>query len=64
MDVGCLAAGMKRAVEAWMGWIEAHPSSPEAIAVETNLQSLIRVAPTEVKLASTATPSFVVIKTN
>ena len=64
VDVGRLAADMKDAVQAWIRWIEAHPSSSEAAAVERNLQSLIQVTPTQVKLLPPSARPFVVLKTN
>ena len=64
VDVGCLAVEMKGAVESWIRWLDAHPSSREAIAVEKNVQSLIRVGQSQVKPLSAAAPPFIVMKTN
>jgi hypothetical protein len=43
LDVGELATETKAAVNAWIGALEADLSSPEALSVERNLASLVRV---------------------
>jgi hypothetical protein len=44
LDVGELATETKAAVNMWIVALEADPSSPEALAVERNLPSLVRVS--------------------
>lgn len=52
LDVGELAKETKQGVEAWIYWLNGNPTSPEAINVEKNLPSLVRVS-----LTAVTTPS-------
>jgi hypothetical protein len=64
LDVGELATETKAAVNAWIGALEADLSSPEALSVERNLASLVRVTSVVVpKSADGFQMTYVVNKT-
>lgn len=43
VDVGLLANEVRRGVERWIAYLEANPTSQEAVNVERNLPSLVQV---------------------
>jgi hypothetical protein len=54
LDVGKLAHETKLGIQAWIRVMEGDPGSPEAINVEKNLRSLVRVTLRTVAVASAA----------
>lgn len=67
LDVGELARETQVGVESWIRQLEANPRAPEAVNVEKNLPSLVRVTRSNVPVAapSPGGPTFIVVnKTN
>ena len=62
LDVGELARETQHGVEAWIRWLEANPSSPEAINVQKNLPSLVRVTLSDFPTRSTSGSAIRVTK--
>jgi hypothetical protein len=60
-----MASESRQAVQSWINSLATSPSSPAALAVETNLKSLVRVDAVQVRQPSISfSPGFTINKTN
>jgi hypothetical protein len=66
VDVGELACETVQGVMRWIEWLEKHANSREALNVETNLRSLVRVSqcPVTVRTDAVQSSTSIISKTN
>jgi hypothetical protein len=65
LDVGEMASESQQAARMWIDSLAASPSSTRALAVEMNLNSLVRVEAVQVRQAGVLfSPAFIINKTN